>query len=90
MSQQRTRTVEIFTAGCACCDEAIQMVREIACSSCDVQVLNMRDEKVIRRAKELGIRSVPAVSVNGILAGCCEGRGPDRQILLAAGVGQPL
>jgi glutaredoxin 3 len=90
MMPQRKRSIEIFSAGCACCDEAVQMVREIACSSCDVQVIDMQDEKVGRRAKELGIRSVPAVAVNGILAGCCEGRGPDRESLLAAGVGQPL
>ena len=29
-----------------------------------------------RRAKRLGIRSVPAVAINGKLADCCAGRGP--------------
>lgn len=87
---QRKRSIEVFTAGCSCCDEAVQMVREIACPSCEVQVLDMRDEKVGRRAKELGVRSVPAIAVNGTLATCCEGRGPDRTALQAAGVGKPL
>lgn len=89
MAQQK-RSIEVFTAGCVCCDEAVKMVRELACPSCDVQVLSMREEPVARRAKELGIRSVPAVAVNGVLADCCAGRGPDRRTLQAAGVGQPL
>jgi glutaredoxin 3 len=82
------RKVEIFTAGCPCCDETVQMVRGIACPSCDVQVLEMKDAEVARRAKELGVRSVPAVAVDGQLAGCCAGRGPTEAALRAAGIGQ--
>ena len=84
-----TRTVEIVTAGCSCCDETVQMVRRIACSSCDVTVLDMKDAAVASRAKALGIHSVPAVVINGTLADCCAGRGPSEQTLLAAGIGQP-
>jgi hypothetical protein len=36
----------------------------------------------------LGIRSVPAVVINGKLADCCAGRGPEEAVLRAAGVGQ--
>jgi glutaredoxin 3 len=82
------RKVEIFTAGCPCCDETVQMVQGIACPSCDVQVLDMQDVEVARRAKELGVRSVPAVAVDGTLAGCCAGRGPTEEALRAAGIGQ--
>jgi hypothetical protein len=82
------RMVEIFTAGCACCDETVQMVRSIACQSCDVQVRDMKDPEVARRARELGVRSVPAVAVDGKLAGCCAGRGPTEEALRAAGIGQ--
>ena len=35
------RTVEIFSAGCPACDETVQLVRAIACPSCDVAVLDM-------------------------------------------------
>jgi glutaredoxin len=84
------RKIEIFTAGCICCDETVQMVRNIACPSCDVQVLDMQDAEVERRAKELGVRSVPAVAVNGVLAGCCADRGPTEEALRAAGVGQAI
>jgi len=50
----------------------------------------MHDRAVADRAKSLGIRSVPAVVVDGVLASCCTGRGPDEASLRATGVGQPL
>ena len=66
------------------------MVRRLGCPSCDVQVLDMKDKAVARRALELGIRSVPAVVVDGKVADCCAGRGPDEATLRAAGIGTPL
>ena len=45
---------------------------------------------VADRAKKLGVRSVPAVVIDGNLADCCAGRGPDEATLKAAGLGQPL
>lgn len=86
----RQRNVEIFSAECPICDDIIQMVQEIACDSCDVTVLNLHDEEVAQRAADLGIRSVPAVAVDGELAACCTDRGVDRAALQAAGIGQPL
>jgi hypothetical protein len=35
-------------------------------------------------------RSVPAVVIDGKLADCCTGRGPDEATLRAAGLGQPI
>lgn len=84
------RTIEVFSAGCSACDDAITMVNTIACPSCDVSVLDMNDPAVASRAKELGIRSVPAVVIDGKLADCCAGRGPDEATLRAAGLGQPI
>lgn len=84
------RKVEIFSAGCPCCDETIQTVRQIACPSCDVEVLDMRQDDVAQRAKQLGVRSVPAVVIDGKLADCCAGRGVDEATLRAAGLGVPL
>lgn len=84
------RKVEIFSAGCATCEETVAMVRRIACSSCEVSVLDMQDAAVAGRAKALGICAVPAVLIDGKLADCCVGRGPDESTLRAAGVGQPL
>jgi glutaredoxin len=84
------RTIEIFSAGCSACHETIELVNRIACPSCDVTVLDMHSPEVARRAKSLGIRSVPAVVINGTLADCCAGRGVDETTLRAAGLGQPL
>ena len=64
--------------------------QEHACSSCDITVLDMNRPEIAERAKSLGVRSVPAVVINGELAGCCAGRGPDEQTLRSAGLGVPL
>ncbi len=84
------RKVEIFSAGCGCCEETINLVKSIACSSCDITVLDMNRPEIAERAKSLGVRSVPAVVINGELASCCAGRGPDEQTLRSAGLGVPL
>lgn len=49
------RKIEIFSAGCPACDEAIQMVERIACPSCETEVLDMSQPEVAARAKQLGI-----------------------------------
>lgn len=84
------RKIEVFSAGCPVCEETVQMVNRMACPSCEVRVLDMRDSQVAERAKDLGFRSVPAVVIDGKLAGCCAGRGPDEAALRAAGLGQPI
>ena len=84
------RKVEVFSAGCPVCDETIEMVKRLACPSCEVSVLDMNEPEVASRAKGLGIGSVPAVVIDGKLAECCAGRGPDEATLRAAGIGQPL
>ena len=84
------RKVEIFSAGCGCCEETIRLVKSIACPSCDITVLDMKEADVAERAKSLGVRSVPAVVINGELAGCCAERGPDELTLRAAGLGVPM
>lgn len=84
------RKIEVFSAGCPACDDVIDLVNGVACPSCEVTVLDMHDPKVAARAKSLGVRSVPAVAIDGALAGCCAGRGPDEAALRAAGIGTPL
>lgn len=81
------RKIEVFSAGCPACQDTIAMVKRAACPSCDVSVLDMNDPNVASRAKSLGIRSVPAVVIDGKLADCCTGRGPDEATLRAAGLG---
>jgi glutaredoxin 3 len=81
------RKVEVFSAGCSVCLDAVDTVKRLACPDCDVQVLDMKDPAVARRTQSLGVRSMPAVAVDGKLASCCAGRGVDEDAVRAAGVG---
>lgn len=83
------RKVEVFSAGCPACDDVIDLINKVACPSCEITVLDMHDSKVAARAKSLGVRSIPAVAIDGVLADCCAGRGPDEAVLRGAGLGQP-
>lgn len=84
------RKIEVFSAGCPACEETIAAVNKIACPSCEIEVLDMHQPEVAVLAGQYGVRSVPAVVVDGKLAGCCEGRGVDEATLRAAGVGMLL
>jgi len=83
------RKIEVFSAGCPACEETIQLVNQVACPSCGVEVHDMRDSDVAARAKALGIATVPAVVIDGRLASCCADRGVDLDALRAAGLGVP-
>ena len=84
------RIIEIFSAGCQACGDAIELVERLVCPWDVVRVLDMNDASVARRAKELGIRAVPAVVVNGRLAPCCRDGGPSERGLRDAHIGQPV
>jgi hypothetical protein len=81
------RKIEIFSAGCAACEETVKLVNQLACPSCEVSVLDMKKPDVAQRAKTLGVKSVPAVAINGKLADCCAGGGVNAESLKAAGLG---
>lgn len=84
------RRIEVFSAGCPVCEEAVERIRQVACPSCEVVVLDMSDREVALRAAGMGIRTVPAAAIAGELAECCAERGPDLDVLRAAGLGQPV
>lgn len=84
------RRVEILSAGCPVCAGAVELVRNLACDSCEVVVLDMADRAVATRARRLGVASLPAVLVDGRMADCCAGRGPDEAALRAGGLGPPV
>jgi hypothetical protein len=86
----KKRKIEVFSAGCSTCHETVELVKRIACSSCDVHVLDMHDKKIAAKAKRYGVRSLPAVAIYGKLAGCCAERGVQEDVLRAAGIGVPL
>ena len=84
------RKIEIFSAGCPICTESIGQIEALTCSSCEVEVLDLREYEVSERAIRLGIRSIPAVLIDGVLADCCSGRGVNMGVLQAAGLGMQL
>lgn len=92
MSQKRR--IEIFTAGCPVCEETVKQVQKAACSSCEVIVYDLNKgcetNECRDKAKEYGIKSVPAVAIDGKLASCCTNEGVDIEALKTAGLGQPL
>lgn len=83
------RRVEVFSAGCPACEPVVKLVESLACLSCHVEVLDMRKPAVAEKAKQYGVTTVPAVAIDGELAGCCTGTGPTAKLLRAAGLGVP-
>ena len=85
------RRVELFSAGCPVCNEVVNLVRSLACPSCDVQVYDLREGCATNECREkavrYGITAVPAVAVNGVLLDCCRRAPIDAATLRAAGIG---
>lgn len=79
-----TKTVEVFSAGCQTCKETVELVKRLAGSGHEVVVHDMQKPEVASKAKQYGVRSVPAVVIDGKVAGCCAGRGPDEHVLRSA------
>jgi glutaredoxin 3 len=80
------KKIEVFSAGCPLCHQAIDLVRRQAGSSCEIIVHNMTDARGFGRATALGVRAVPAVAIDGKLVS--SSRGIDIQILRDAGLGE--
>lgn len=84
------RKMETFSAGCPACEEAVEVVKQLACASCEIDVLDMHQTEVATKAAQYGVRGVPSVVIDGTLADCCAGRGVEAAPLRAAGVGVAL
>lgn len=82
------RTIEIFSAGCSCCEEAIRAVKAASCPSCNVVVRDMKDPRAVADAKTHGIKRVPAVVIDGKLADCCATGPVDIKVLQSMGLGR--
>jgi len=76
--------LEVFSAGCKVCSDTIDTVKKHAGSEHEVVVHDMQREEIAQRAAQHGVRSVPAVLVDGKLAGCCANRGVDENVLREA------
>lgn len=83
------RTIEIFTSDCPLCQEAVEEIKNASCSSCDIQVLNIKDDQnAFAKSKTYGIKRVPSVVIDGKLAECCN-NGINIEELKALGLGSP-
>lgn len=78
------RTIEVFSAGCPTCKDTIEMVKRLMGPDHQLHVRDMQQADTAARAKTLGVRSLPTVVIDGQLAGCCAGRGPDEHVLREA------
>lgn len=88
------RLIEVFTGGCFVCENAAKEIKAIACPNCEVKVYDLskgcETNECKEKAVQYGIKSVPAVAIDGKLASCCSNRGIDIEALKKAGLGQCL
>jgi len=77
------KKIEVFSAGCSACRETIELVKRLA-GSHEVVIHDMNKSEVATKAKGYGVHSVPAVVIDGTLAPCCTGRGPEEHVLKSA------
>lgn len=85
------RRVEVFTSGCYICDDVVQNVKDLACDNCEVIVYDLNKgcdtNECKEKAIQYGVKSVPAVAINGVLVSCCQNNGVNFDALRAAGLG---
>ncbi len=86
----KKRQIELFSAGCPACNEAEVLLQRLTCPSCEVIMLSMHDPAVAAKAEAYGIRAVPAIMIDGLLAARCTGSGPVEATLKTAGIGTSL
>lgn len=81
------RTIEVFSAGCACCDDTLREVQAAASTNDTIIVRDMKDPSVAAEARKHGIGRVPAVVIDGKLADCCKSGRVDLAVLKTMGLG---
>ncbi len=78
------KKIEVFGAGCCLCEGTIEVAKRLAGSSHEVVVYDMRQSEAASRARQYGVHSIPGIVIDGKLAKCCAGRGPDENVLRSA------
>ncbi len=86
------RKVEIFTAGCPVCNPVIDMVKDLACDSCEFTTYDLvkqgDDKTCVSKINEYGIQKLPAIVVDGKLLDCCKSDLITKEKLIKAGIGK--
>ncbi|MCJ2670027.1 MAG: thioredoxin family protein [Thermoplasmata archaeon] len=74
--------IEVFTASCPLCKEAMEIIKRVGYGKCTVTEYNLfercEDKVCLEKAKEYGIRAVPTMVVDGKVA--VQGRPTERQV----------
>ena len=84
------RKVEIFSAGCRTCKTTIEQLRDQIDPRHEIVVHDMQSNTAAaERSEAFGIRTVPAIVVDGTLLSCCKNTGPTLKELHAAGLAKP-
>ena len=85
------RQIEIFTAGCPVCEPVVQLVKETAGKDCEIILHNLSEQceskTCISKMKEYGVKSLPAIAINGQLLDCCKNVEITKDDLVHAGIG---
>jgi len=80
--------IEVFTAGCPVCDDAVNVANSAAGPSCEVKVYDLNKGcetgECRDKAKLYGIKRIPAVVVNGKLSDCCIAGGVSEKAISSA------
>jgi hypothetical protein len=66
----RKRTVEVFTSGCPICESTVDLVKSLACPSCEVVIYDLTkdpNKDIQHKAALYGIERIPAIAVDGKL-----------------------
>jgi glutaredoxin len=89
METLNKRKIEFFTAACPVCEPVVEMVKAMACSSCEVVVYDLTNtaetELLQKKIKSYGIKALPAIAINGKLLSCCQNKGFSAEELRNAG-----
>ncbi len=59
------KRIEVFTAGCPLCKDALALVKQEVCSECEVIERRCSGNECCEPAKNYGIKAVPTVVVDG-------------------------
>lgn len=59
------RRIEVFTADCPLCKETLQLIRQEACSECEIIERRCLGDECCAPAKDYRINAVPTVVIDG-------------------------
>jgi hypothetical protein len=74
--EKQNMKIEVFSAGCFVCDPVVEMVKSLASTECEVIIYNLSDYNLSEpsemkigqdKVEAYGIKSLPAIAVNGKL-----------------------